>query len=444
MRSVRVRITVFAVAVFALAFAGAATLLVASVQRSLERDVRDRTALAISTVNDAVAGGESLEDAVRTLPEGGSVKVLSEAAPPGVGAGDPGERKFTRSIEAPPGEAGGPDVYIAYGTVTGPGGEPVPVISTSPLQGVRDSVDTLRNVLALGTPVLVALVALGVWVLVGRALRPVELLRAEVDEISHTTLDRRVHAPGSHDEVERLATTMNGMLDRLESASTEQRRFVSDASHELRTPLAVIRATVDVARRHPEAMTAEDALARISAATDRSEQLVEQLLTLARLDEQRPLTTVPVALDELVASTPVAPGIDVTFGPLARVDVDGDPELLRRAVDNLVVNATRHARSAVSVLLVAEGDRATIHVDDDGPGIPPEQRTAVFERFTRLDDARSGEGHGLGLAIVAATVERHGGRVSAEASPAGGARLTVTLPVVRSAAAPSGSGGGRQ
>jgi signal transduction histidine kinase len=447
---VRVRITAFAVAVFAVAFAGAAALLVVSVQHSLEEDLRDQANNAIQFVGQQVKSGESPDEAVSNVAGPARVRVLSTKIDGSDGSGAPGGP--TKDVQIPPGDPGpsgdprpagagsgtGPvttggqpgsagDILV-FGMVTGANGDTVSLVSAAPLQGVRDSVDTLRNVLVLGTPMLIALVALGVWVLVGRALRPVELLRTEVDEITHTTLDRRVHTPGSHDEVERLALTMNGMLDRLEAASTDQRRFVSDASHELRTPLAVIRATVDVARRHPDAMPPADALDRISAAADRSEQLVEQLLTLAQLDERRPLATSTIAFDELVRATPVGPESDVTIGPLAALDVEGDRELLRRVVDNLVGNAIRHARSQVTVTLEAEGADGVLHVDDDGPGIPAERRDDVFARFVRLDDARTGEGHGLGLAIVAATVERHGGQVRVHTSPAGGARFTVVLP----------------
>src|SRR6185503_8240790 len=152
----------------------------------------------------------------------------------------------------------------------------------TPLADVQRSVDALTRALVVGTPLLVAAVGAMVWWLVGRALRPVERLRAEVDAISHSTLDRRLRPPGSHDEIDRLARTMNGMLDRLEASAVEQRRFVSDASHELRTPLSTIRAALDVARRHPGSLPPAEALVRIDTAASRTEELVAELLELAR------------------------------------------------------------------------------------------------------------------------------------------------------------------
>jgi len=252
-----------------------------------------------------------------------------------------------------------------------------------------------------------------------------------------------VRPPGSHDEIDRLATTMNGMLDRLQRAAVEQQRFVSDASHELRTPLSVIRTALDVSRAHPGSLPAADALDRIDRATTRTEELVAELLELARIDEPGaagPAT--PVDLDAVVAEAVADVGDDrVATSGLAGT-VIGDAGQLRRLVANLVGNAADHARERVLLTKARSGGRVVLVVDDDGPGIPPESRAEVFERFARLDRARSRTsgrdpgptaarvgGWGLGLAIAGAVVRRHGGTITIAEAPLGGARFTVTLPM---------------
>jgi signal transduction histidine kinase len=228
---------------------------------------------------------------------------------------------------------------------------------------------------------------------------------------------------------------MNSMLDRLETASHRQRQFVSDASHELRTPVASIRANLEVALRQADETDWPKIAERVLAEDSRMEQTISQMLALARLDEVadgRPVASLPdVDLDEIVLDQAVGEHrvpIDVSRVLAGRVH--GRREELTRMVRNLVENAARHAESRVEVDVHREGDDVVLIVDDDGPGIPLDDRERVFDRFTRLDDgrARDAGGLGLGLSLVRMTVEQHGGSVRVGDAPIGGARLEVRLP----------------
>jgi len=287
-------------------------------------------------------------------------------------------------------------------------------------------------------PLLLLVVAGTTWRVVGRALAPVDAIRHEVEEISGTELHRRVPQPPGNDEIGRLARTMNAMLGRLDDAATRQRRFVSDASHELRSPVASIRQHSEVALAHPDRTSVAVLAETVLAENLRLQRLVEDLLLLAQTDEgSQPPGHVPVDLDDLVfeqARRLRAGGrlvVDVTAVGAGRVN--GVPAQLRRLIANLVENAARHARSRVTLGLTthaAEG-RVVLVVDDDGGGIPADQRERVFQRFVRLDEARARDsgGFGLGLAIVADVVRGHGGTVHVGTAPAGGARFEVQLPV---------------
>jgi signal transduction histidine kinase len=276
---------------------------------------------------------------------------------------------------------------------------------------------------------------LAAWYFTGRALKPVEAIRLEAESITGTTMHRRVPEPDTDDEVGRLARTMNAMLDRLENSAQKQRQFVSDASHELRSPLASIRTNLEVALHNPDRTDWPEVAQRALAEDVRMEDTVSELLDLARLDESEgpaPLDTLPdVDLDELVLDDTVQQRrVPIDTSHVSAGRVHGRREQLQRVVRNLLDNAARHATSAVAVELRSTDDTVVLTVDDDGPGIPPEDRLRVFERFTRLDDgrARDAGGLGLGLAMVKAITEHHGGTVVVEDAPLGGARLRVQLP----------------
>lgn len=291
-----------------------------------------------------------------------------------------------------------------------------------------ETLATVGLLLAASVPLLVALVALVTWLVVGRALAPVERMRRELDAVTAEDLARRVAEPGGDDEIGRLAHTMNGMLDRLEAAQRAQRRFISDASHELKSPLASLRQYAEVARAHPERIGQAELSDAVLDEGGRLEHLVQGMLVLARTDEGAlPLALGEVDLDDIVLAEAKR------LRELGRVEVDtrrvgparlrGDAGLLRQLVRNLADNAARHARGTVMFELgevpggAAGGSGAAgvlLTVRDDGFGIAAADRERVFERFVRLDDARSraGGGSGLGLAIVAEIVRAHGGTVA--------------------------------
>jgi len=301
---------------------------------------------------------------------------------------------------------------------------------------VAESTQALALLLGIGVPLLLVVVGATTWRVVGRALAPVDAIRAEVDSVSATRLDRRVSRPAGNDEIGRLADTMNRMLDRLERARARERDFVADASHELRSPIAAIRQHAEVALGHPELPTD---LPRVALAESvRMQALIDDLLLLARTDAHAPaLRRVPVDLDDLaLAEATRLRGIDagavVDTQDVSVARIEGDPAALARVLTNLGDNAIRHARSRVAIAVSQRDGSAEIHVDDDGPGIPAADRLRLFERFVRLDDARARPegGSGLGLAIVAEVVAAHGGTAVIGDSPLGGARVTLRMPAL--------------
>ena len=239
---------------------------------------------------------------------------------------------------------------------------------------------------------------------------------------------------GSGDEIDRLARTMNGMLDRLEEGSSRQRRFVADTSHELRTPLTRMRTGLET--QVADDVEAADVLRSSLLEEVRSlEATVEDLLTLARLDASAaPVERAPLDLDDLVGREVMrlraTSEVEVEMTGVTGAATVGDQGQLGRVIRNLLDNAERHARSTVRVACREEPDGTVVEVADDGPGIPESERARVFERFTRLDEARSAGsgGTGLGLAICRAIVEAHGGTIAVSDSDDGGACFTVRLP----------------
>jgi signal transduction histidine kinase len=310
------------------------------------------------------------------------------------------------------------------------------VLAGGSLVAAERSTATVTELTLIGIPLLALIAGAVTYAFSGTALRPVEAIRAQVAELTDRDLSRRVPEPYARDEVGRLARTMNGMLERLEAAQTAQHRFVADASHELRSPLATIMARLELGRRRGPA--AED-VAVMTSESERMHRIIEDLLLLARADERGlPSRRDDVDLDELVeAEAARLRGMDQFPVRLETtpVRVTGDRAQLSRALRNLVDNAVRHADSRVHLRLRAQDDQAIIEVEDDGPGIPAEDRIRVFERFVRLDESRDrgAGGAGLGLAIVAEVVATHSGSVEAMAAGERGALLRVLLPVQRGA-----------
>lgn len=318
-------------------------------------------------------------------------------------------------------------LVVAYGTSVK--GRDLVVYAAQPLEDVHEAVETVFRLTLLGIPLLVLITGAVTYLAAGRALRPVEAIRARV-AATGDDLSVRVPVPPAHDEVGRLAETMNAMLARLQTAQATQRRFVADASHELRSPLATIATGLELLSRGNAGPDAVEAL-RVEAA--RLGRLVDGLLLLARADERglRPRRE-DVDLDEVAQAEQRRPSVGIAL----RVDavpvrVVGDRARLAQVVRNLVDNACRHARSTVVVTVRRDGARAALDVGDDGPGVPPGERLRVFQRFVRLDDARARAdgGAGLGLAIVAEVVAAHGGTVDVVDGPLGGALFRVRLPL---------------
>ncbi|WFR66497.1 HAMP domain-containing sensor histidine kinase [Curtobacterium flaccumfaciens] len=318
-----------------------------------------------------------------------------------------------------------------------PGGGEATLVYGVSLEQADAAVGAAVVLLAAGVPALVLVMGLVAWAVTGRSLRPVERMRNEVEAIRAARPDARVDVPDSADEIARLADTMNAMLDRLDSAAEGQRRFVSDASHELRSPIATIRQHAEVAAAHPERTDVAELADVVRSEALRLQDLVTALLELSRLDEggiggRRPVDLDDLAFDAVARARTLAPPdgvVHVDGSGIGPVRVLGNERVLAAVVRNLVDNAVRHARTRVLVALADDGGTAVLTVDDDGAGVPPDERDRVFERFVRLDEARSRDagGAGLGLAIVRDAVRAHGGAVLVTDSPLGGARFVVRL-----------------
>ncbi|WP_241160509.1 HAMP domain-containing sensor histidine kinase [Microbacterium sp. Y-01] len=302
---------------------------------------------------------------------------------------------------------------------------------------MEDDAETLATVatlLAIALPLLLLLVAVTTWLVAGRALRPVTRIRAEVDGITAERLHQRVPVPETGDEIAALATTMNGMLDRLDAAATAQRRFVSDASHELRSPLATIRQHAELAQAHPEVTSIGELAEIVSEEGLRLQGIVESLLLLARLDEGAGTHDEAVDLDDIALSEVRrlrAAGFEADGTGIHAAQVHADPRLLSQLVRNLADNAARHSRGRVAIGVTPAEGYVFVTVEDDGPGVPVEERERIFERFVRLDEARSRDagGSGLGLAIARGIAASARGTLAVDDSRWGGARFILTLPL---------------
>ncbi|WP_016907353.1 sensor histidine kinase [Streptomyces xiaopingdaonensis] len=329
---------------------------------------------------------------------------------------------------------------VAVRTTTADG-TPVTVYAGASLRDQEEAVATVTRAMLVGLPVLLVVVAGVTWLVVRRALRPVEGIRREMGTITASAdLGRRVPVPDSRDEIARLAHTTNETLAALETSTERQRRFVADASHELRSPIASLRTQLEVAEAHPELLDLPGAVTD----TVRLQQLAADLLLLARLDAgERPqhgrFSPAELVREELSqrAGHRVAPRAE----SLVPDEVAGSRGQFGRVLRNLLDNAERHARSEVRVRMRRESPgRLELAVEDDGPGVPEAERRRIFERFVRLDDARSRDegGAGLGLAIARDVAERHGGTLTVGQSPAGGASFVLRVPTAEGGRPPVG------
>lgn len=303
------------------------------------------------------------------------------------------------------------------------------VLVASDVSDIQDTIAHLTFVLLLSGAAVALVAALIAVALTRRGLRPLRRLAAAAGEIERTAdLASRLPDTGTEDEVGQLTGVLNRMLASLEAARAGERRFLADASHELRTPVTALRGNVEFAVRHG---ADPEVLGELQHDAERLARLVDQLLVLERADAA-PAQTMPVDLPELVRGVAREHGGDdgrVVVGQCDPAVVEGDPDALGRAVDNLVENALVHGpeggRVTISVSRVdgRGSSRALITVGDEGPGPDPGDRDRVFERFWRAPQASGRPGSGLGLSIVGAIVERHGGRIEVH-----GSAFTIELP----------------
>ncbi len=447
LRSLRVRIAIGAALVMAVVLTVAAfsmhivqeRRLVASVDSTLDKSLDD-IAVAVNLVSDQDSDeGEVLQAVLGVVLAGSSVQIVDESgrvlssnvtggtAAPIVDLPDDLGRHVTATL-------GGEKLRATSRSFDTPTG-PLTLIVARPLREVDESVASVDRIFVAGVPALVVFLGWLTWLVAGRALRSVDEIRRDVDEISASDLDRRVTVPDSAVELERLAITMNRMLDRLAESADRQARFVSDASHELRSPLASIRTQIEVDLAHPDEVDWQSSEREVLHETVRMQNLVEALLAVARGEAPESTDrTRPVDLDDLVLEEARRidrpEGVELDLSGVSAAQVAGDPDELRRAVANLITNAARHADSHIWITLAERADGVELTVTDDGPGVPVEARDLIFERFTRLDDSRARDsgGSGLGLSIVKAIVTAHGGRVRLDPTFGEGARFVVNFP----------------
>ncbi|MFE0131877.1 sensor histidine kinase [Streptomyces sp. NPDC059037] len=388
-----------------------------------------------------VAASEDLERISGT----GTAAVRPEQASPAPGGDDdddddsaeealePGEpsddKKFTDGSATVDGET--EDYRFAEVEVSVEKKGDLTVYAGGSLESQQSAMSTALTSLLIGFPLLLAVIAAVTWLVTRRALRPVDAIRSEMAAITASEdLARRVPEPDTHDEVARLARTTNETLAALQASVERQRRFVADASHELRSPIASLRTQLEVGAAHPELLDVDGAVED----TVRLQELAADLLLLARLDAgEKPGATrvdlAALAREEL--SQRARDRVEVRTD-LSGAEVAGSRGQLARVLGNLVNNAQRHARTHVTVATRAEGAWAVLAVSDDGAGVPESEREHVFERFVRLDDARTRDdgGAGLGLAIARDVAERHGGTLTVQEAPGGGALFELRVPLV--------------
>ncbi|MFC5786985.1 HAMP domain-containing sensor histidine kinase [Streptomyces aureus] len=344
------------------------------------------------------------------------------------------DEPHARSVQHPPHSENG--IWRAVAIRAGTPSAPMTVYAAVLTEDVDNSLAKLTRGLAIGVPMAVTALTSVAWLLTGRALRPVEMLRAQTAEITVSDLSRRLDVPPSADALGRLATTLNDLLARLEASTQKQRQFIADASHELRSPLSSLHTQLEVAARNPDSADWRSLGPVLVEDSERLSLLVDDLVRLARLDAHPRFRRRPVDLDEIVFAevqrARQRTNLTIDQHTVSAARVDGDVDALTRVVRNLLDNAIRYATLRIDVNLGACDGTAQLVVSDDGLGIPGPDRQRVFDRFTRLDDARARDtgGSGLGLAIVRDIITVHRGTVHVEDN-APGARLVVRLPLTR-------------
>ncbi|MGW5900658.1 ATP-binding protein [Streptomyces althioticus] len=464
--SVRSRATLGATLVVAVALIAAGTALLLSLRANLTGEAGTRaersaqavaSELAARTPLDKLSGLDAEDTPVQITDEDGVLLAASEDLERITGTGtaevtpapgrsdadddrdgedddrdddslDPGEitpgASFTNGTATIDGDT--EDYRFAAVEVETPDRGRLTVHAGAPLAAEHSAVGTALTAMLIGFPLLLGVVAAVTWLVTGRALRPVEGIRREMAAITASEdLRRRVPEPATHDEIARLARTTNATLAALEASVERQRAFVADASHELRSPIASLRTQLEVAAAHPELLDLDGAVED----TVRLQNLAADLLLLARLDAgERPAGT---RVDLAALAREAAAGRERVTVEAEPVEVSGSRGQLARVLANLLDNAERHARERITVTVRREGGEAVVGVADDGEGVAGADRERIFERFVRLDAARSRDdgGAGLGLAIARDVAVRHGGTLTVGAAPAGGALFALRLPL---------------
>jgi signal transduction histidine kinase len=399
------------------------------VARLLQEEGIEETRSTLAEDRNSAAQVQIIDEANRVA--GWSIRGL-RSSPMSTLRPAPG-RTMTEELSRVPALGGDDEILVSARGVELHGKRYV-ILVAAPLEVQTDTLRTVGLLLLAATPLLVALVAVAVWILVGRSLKTVERIRRQVAEIDGRRLHERVEVPPTGDEIAALASTMNQMLDKLEQSDNLHRAFFSDASHELRSPLSTLVTTAEVASLDQSGRTWLDMQQTVLNESSRMQSLVEDLLTLAKVDShQLQLDVQDVDLEDVLDAeikrlrTVSSLQINAELEPTR---VRGDERRLMQVFRNLMDNAARHAKSTIMVGMERRPGEVVVTVDNDGEIISPEDRNRVFERFARLDASRSsdGGGSGLGLAITREIMVAHGGTVLAAESD-GWCRFQVILPV---------------
>ncbi|GAA0939129.1 sensor histidine kinase [Actinocorallia libanotica] len=440
-RSIRARGTLTATIVAAVLLCALSVTVAWLVRKTTYDEAQAQATAAGARVADAYRAGDRGPQ-IRSDPDvpvlqvvGADQKVIMsssgvEGLPPLTTRRPPADRRMSSFQECVP---DGNCYAVQLIRVDGTAGSPV-VVAASPLpRFLTSGLGDLLNALLVGSAI--GLVAVMSWVVIGRTMRPVAELRARYEEIRGNDLSRRLPEPQGEDEISGLVRTINRALDQREQALERQRQFASDASHELRTPIASLRTNLEDALLHPDDTDFREVAEASLRATDRLELIVNDLLLLARVGSGRE-SSEDIDLGALLRDEAAA---DVRTEIEPGLRVHGARAQLSRLFANLLDNAHRYGGGEIRLVARRAGEDALVVVADQGPGIPDADKERIFNRFTRLDTARSREagGTGLGLAIAREVAQAHGGSVGMEDS-LHGARFVVRLPLEFPEEEPSG------
>jgi signal transduction histidine kinase len=447
----RLRVTLAAVAVVAVTLLVTGLMVTRWLRSSLLEDADRQLNNEVDFVAELAVRGELTPTLTATGVDTGQVQVLTAdgrlvAVSPGLAVD-----AHLDVFPAPP--VGGRTAHTVSGPIVGGSGTtsyrvvavtvdtavgPLTVYAASSLRAVDHAVEVLEASLWVGLPLLTVMAALGIWLVVGRSLSPVERMRREVAAIDGEGGGQRISEHARAGELDRLADTMNALLDRIDQAGAARRQFLADASHELRSPLASARAQLEVGLAYPTATDWPATATEVMVDLARLQSLAEELLDLARADgAERVARFERVDLGALAAREAARYTDDRLRVSTEPRDVSADPGLLVRVVRNLLDNALRHARTSAVMSVDGDANWIRLRVWNDGSAIPADERERIFEPFRRLDEARARDdgGAGLGLSITRRIVALHRGSIVAEPLDEGAA-FTVLLPAAGAGPSP--------